>query len=480
MTMKKFYCLFFLIALFKNSAEAQHSPNWRLYKPVWKLPIEKFYRTIAKHNEFPVRFKAGTTQTQIINLERKLREKFGPDFKVKTCQCDPLLRNYSGLNIIEILKHGEELAVKPKGNGAGDSEPISMNNVLYMSPNYITHSDRESNIVSSFSPPNEFGSIATVYKNPFRDFSRNYRFIPTNNNSFKIGVFDTGFDFITDLNLVQSIDQNSNTTLCSPYGQNSPQDDDITRHGTLVTALLLNQLKGVPVKVYPVKVLDKDGKGSLFDFVCALASQDQMTAYNISLGFYADTASFPKKLVSAYMNRKNGWFFVAAGNKIAALDNELNDQSRNLLQRKYKFYPACLTDVPRMIVVTTAQRQQGDGKYKYAVCSNQNYSSQFAHVGVIPSGQDCLLGFSGVGGTGTSFAAPIMLGRTLAAWHQGRPNQQSPRSPNHRGEFFGRPYPVFTHSEPTLTPQQIDKNRLIEETVSYTKKPTKLVNSIPK
>ncbi|TAF29717.1 MAG: hypothetical protein EAZ70_01105 [Runella slithyformis] len=494
--MKKahYYALLLLVLLAscndKNS-KAQSKIDWNLYKPVWQLPIMEaelafHHQYIAAKDQYTIRFREGTSQAQIIALEGRLSAIFGTSFKVKSCKCDSLLRNYEGLDITEILKH-DELAVRPNGNRSGDGTPIPLTNAQFMSPTYITQTDRESNVVNSFTPEDEFGVTSTNYKTPFHNFVDGYR--TTSGTAFKIGVLDTGFDFDSRLSIGQAIfDQDipipgSRIRPCRKnnfYGEFRPQDDDPTRHGTLVTALLLNQLKGVPVKIYPVKVLDNNGKGNLFNFVCALASQDQMTAYNLSLGFYADTASFPKKLVSAYMKQTNSWFFVAAGNKVAALDSASADANRDLSVRKYKFYPACLTDVPKMVVVTTARRTLSIAQY--SVCGNQNYSDQFVHVGVVPDfpypflhvGVDvgivpynsCLLGFRDAGGTGTSFATPIALGKALATWKV-RSGVSFPRQPTSRDELFGSDRYNFTRTEPMIAPRQIKDNRLVEESLSF-------------
>ncbi len=447
---------------------------WREYKwnqadKVWKAPTDKedsayYYSEIANKNDFVARFKVGTPIAEIEQFEADLKKIF-PNYKIESCNCDPSLRRYTDLELTEIRKSGE-LAAKPDGAGAG--EVIDFKAVKYLMPTFITMLDS-----TRRDTPNTVGGKPAPYDEKLTSYVNSYPTQIQSSPVYRIGVLDTGYDFanLTGNSAYQSTISKSTPTAgsCDQRNMINPSelvanDDDPTHHGSIVTSLLISELQNVPAQVYPIKVLDRNGKGNLHHLLCALASNEKFTAYNVSLGFYADTVSFPREILSQYMNKSEAWFFVAAGNKLNGAPASLEPSNTNLSTRKYKFYPACLRDVPKMIAVTTIK--PATGTTPPVVSPNQNYSSEFVALGVLSNSQDCAITIRsvGVGGKGSSFATPIALGRTIASWNTGRTstNPPAPEIPDDNTTIFSSPYTSFTQTERDLPSDQIREKRIIK------------------
>jgi hypothetical protein len=453
--------------------------DYKGYTRVWVQDVKnlEFYNSeIALSNDFVFRYRANTSPTEISAFENRLQALF-QNIKIESCKCDPLLRRYTNLELFEIIKNGAKLVAKPNGDGAGDPEKyITLDNVQFASPTYITHADRDSSAVDSV------GKVAVYKKELLEKLGQYPETAKGDGQEFRIGVLDTGYDFqnkIGNDSFSSKIVENLPGDMrgCSQRNfitndSDIPQDDDKTRHGTIVTTLLLAHLPKVPVKVFPIKVLDSLGKGNLHNLLCALASQDelQLTAFNLSLGFYAEETVFPGELLSIYMKRNPAWFFVAAGNKSLSKDVLMEASNRDLTSRKFKFYPACLTDVAKMITVTTVNKLPESQEEGLEVCQTQNFSSNYVHLGVVShlSGE-CLIGVNGVGGVGSSFATPVGLGKTILSWWRARNNPGDdwfPRVPINRYEIFGRPYPAYTQNA-NLPDGQILGKRVVNSLLEF-------------
>lgn len=430
---------------------------------VWtedSLDTKQYYNEIAHPDRFVGKYKDGKA------VEANIRAliPYFPGLKYRSCDCDSTLVEFSNLSLAEIrIDKNGIVRGAPKGGDAGD--PVAFNDLEYLTPSFRVQTDPTSNIVEEINVSyDEFGNASRrpVYHREVTRAIEKLNGSGAGQPKFNIGIMDTGIDMeLATYNskikgylrwepLRVLTKEEAEAWKASPeankcerknyvgqsendisYVNNNPYDDDDERHGTLVTLLLLNELTGgVNAQIYPIKVLNNKGEGYLFDFICALANPNPPDAYNLSLGFYADTVSFPREFLSGYMNRTNAWFFVAAGNKFRDSHSDPDQGNRNLSTRKFKFFPACLTDVPKQVTVTTVRKDN------HTVCATQNYSSEYVHLGVVAS--ECKIGFDGKGGEGSSFATPVALGRSIQAWHNAGLSPENLRNGKREDLFDGR------------------------------------------
>lgn len=344
-------------------------------------------------NDFIFRFKDGTPTNVIRQYEMDwgIRKE-----NIDSCSCDSLLRRYKNFPLRKIYKHSEPLTQRSTTK-AGDSLFID-SSIAFFSPNYKITTPHDSSDIKK--PIEEIYSLRQTGKVE----------VP----KVTIAIFDTGYDKTT--NLINS----PGSINCPDF--NNFNDDDLERHGTTVTALLMNSMGALrnQAQIIPVKVLDSKGEGTLFNLVCGLASlkNQNVDIVNLSLGFYAPSDSIPSKLLKTYLDNTEAWIFTAAGNANPTIDRtERISNLRDLAQRHFKFYPACLTDANKLVSVTSSKTN----KNPYEVCDTQNFSNQYIDLAVTARYGECGIGVLGSswGGQGSSFATPIAAGKAAALLKSG-------------------------------------------------------------
>lgn len=344
-------------------------------------------------SDFIFRFKDGTPTNVIHQYEKDWG--IGKE-NIDSCSCDSLLRRYKNFPLRTIFKHSEPLTQRTT-NKTGDTLFID-SNIAFFSPNYVIKlPDSVAFKSSDFSQVTYLQQLQKV-ESP----------------QVKIAIFDTGYDSRTSL-------------INNPESINCPDfkdfhDGDPQLHGTTVTALLMNSMGASRnrTQIIPIKVLDSKGEGTLFRLVCGLASlkNQNVDIVNLSLGFYAPSDSIPSKLLKTYLDNTEAWIFTAAGNANQEIDSEESISSvRDLTQRHFKFYPACLTDANKLISVTSSKTN----KFPDEVCNTQNFSNQYIDLAVRARYGECGIGIleSYWGGQGSSFATPVAAGKTASLLRSG-------------------------------------------------------------
>lgn len=207
-----------------------------------------------------------------------------------------------------------------------------------------------------------------------------------------VAVMDSGIDFAYPNLENIPILYNGGRPMCGSiepdyigwdfvHDHNNPYDDDSrNKHGSRIAAIISRERD---VRILPLKVIDSEGFGLLFNIFCSfeylLADhlREKSLVVNASWGFYAESEN---RLMTDYMNRfrrNRIWFVNAAGNRGDIRKNEtvsLNQHTR---------FPACYSyRYPNVITVTTVSKNQ-DSEFGVV----ENYSPTFVNVG-IGSGKD--------------------------------------------------------------------------------------------
>ncbi|RIV17554.1 hypothetical protein DYU11_31395 [Fibrisoma montanum] len=254
-----------------------------------------------------------------------------------------------------------------------------------------------------------------------------------------VAVMDTGIDFAYPN--VESIPilHNGGHPMCGSiepdyigwdfvHDQNNPYDDDErSKHGSRIAAIIsrVSQALNRPVRILPLKVIDREGIGLLFNIFCGfeylLSShlRERPTIINASWGFYD---SVENDLMTQYVTRLQRakiWLINAAGNR-----GDL-DPGQTVNLDIDKRYPACYSSQFANVVTVTTVNSMNNG---FAVA--ENFSPTFVNVG-IGSGQDAmfqepLVDLPGLPPVkGSSYATPYAS--AFAALQARLPNKNSTR-----------------------------------------------------
>jgi len=218
----------------------------------------------------------------------------------------------------------------------------------------------------------------------------------TNTAEVTVAIIDTGVDY-THPDLANRVDTKNDYDYVN-HDSNAMDDNG---HGTHVAGILaaeLNNRVGIAgtagpanVKILPLKVLDKEGDGDLYDAAMAIRDAADLGAdvINLSLGGYWDERRYgkPKTMMEAvdYATGKGAVVIAAAG-------NEKDDTDY--------YIPASISDVITVSAV--------DEDLKFASFSNFGDS-----VDIAAPGENILstwLGGGYVYGEGTSMATPFVAG----------------------------------------------------------------------
>lgn len=343
--------------------------------------------------------KPGQSMSDVSDKINSIKNKYGDIRIAKICKdCDSSLMLLVGPGADAYINAQGQTVRGGGGTGkpgaGGDDGPI------FFSGNFHIMSEDSADICQhNKETPNEYNACKAE---PMPANS-------TTRDPVVVAVLDTGIDTTGIGKYMYKSDEtvighNSKTEMNSCIGPNAnngwafvPQsvptisypwfDDHPSKHGTIVSHLILNQVLqsgGNSIRLLPVKVLDKDGKGGrLYDFLCALQYSKNRGAkiINASLGFYSvfpnqpDTHPYPAAdLLNAYIQNtltaNNILLICAAGNQFK---HEYNTRSLDTIS----FYPASLSrNLQNVFAVTTVSKIAGD------VSHVQNYSEHVIDLGV--------------------------------------------------------------------------------------------------
>ena len=341
--------------------------------------------------------------------------------KIKRCPCDSTLINVALPNDWIFEGHGGDVATKPRGGGSGGGGDVNLDEFGSLGLN-IEVSSFDDDLYGNNQGLSQSGIRGTSNRrNDKREnglISKYYEQIISGTKdetkSVKVAVLDSGIDPTilpgSSWKTLTSTCATSGVSATSDVGWNfvdggfssNTMDDQPARHGTRVAFLTAQQFLGsqVPVKIIPMKVLDKKNEGDLFNILCALetARKNNVDIINMSLGYYGDRDS----VFADYIKRSTDqgiWVITAAGNQ----NNFTNERKLSAMPKP--FYPAMFSqENERIFAVTTVEA---------VTCERQNFDSGFV-VGVkqdidcrfklIPDTGPRLLIF------GTSYASPILAG----------------------------------------------------------------------
>lgn len=203
-----------------------------------------------------------------------------------------------------------------------------------------------------------------------------------------VAVMDTGIDFAYPGTATLPIQHNGGHPMCDTveadyigwdfvHDQNNPYDDNHNKHGSRIAAII-SQTMNHKVRILPLKVINSQGVGTLFDIFCGfeylLSNRlpEKPRVINASWGFYSTEVN---SLLTDYVNRLNDkgmWLINAAGNRGDLSGNapvDLNSDNR---------YPACYSSTLFNVLTVTTVR--GHASTGYTVV--ENFSSAYVNTGV--------------------------------------------------------------------------------------------------
>lgn len=234
----------------------------------------------------------------------------------------------------------------------------------------------------------------------------------TGGERITVGVLDTGLDFNHDavqsrfwVNPIEATnlfatDLDSNCYSKDIWGGNMitpdelPSDSSLSGHGTHVAGTILNGAPAcVNTEIMPIKVVARNGQGTLFDLICGMryAQQEGAHMVNISLGYQGVLDSVllreAKKLSAADI-----LMFTSAGN-----DTSNNDDMPH--------WPSNLsTLVPHVIAVTSVDKLDSLSKFANYGKSTVNIATKGENLfGPVP-GSTSPVGLK----SGTSMASALV------------------------------------------------------------------------
>ena len=208
-------------------------------------------------------------------------------------------------------------------------------------------------------------------------------------------VMDTGIDFAYPNVESIPIQHNGGHPMCGSiepdyigcdfvHDHNNPYDDDERcKHGSRIAAII-SRATNYKVRILPLKVLDSEGFGLLFNIFCGFeyllsgSLRERPRVINASWGFYDGIENELLTQYVARLRRARIWLINAAGNRGDLIPG--NTVNLDVDTR----YPACYSDRHTNVVTVTTVNTTDAG---FAVA--ENFSPTFVNVG-IGSGADAM------------------------------------------------------------------------------------------
>lgn len=203
-----------------------------------------------------------------------------------------------------------------------------------------------------------------------------------------VAVMDTGIDFAYPGTANLPIQHNGGHPMCDTveadyigwdfvHDQNNPYDDNHNKHGSRIAAII-SQTMNHKVRILPLKVINSQGVGTLFDIFCGfeylLSNRlpEKPRVINASWGFYSND---PNSLLADYIKLLNAggmWLVNAAGNRGDLTANQPVNLTTN------KRYPACNSDSLFNVLTVTTVRGHTPTSYSAV----ENFSSTYVNTGI--------------------------------------------------------------------------------------------------
>jgi hypothetical protein len=341
---------------------------------------------------------------------------YKPVFKPYYCPCDSLLVNLD----VTIINESGGSKVPPTGGTSSTPTPGGGGHFAAMvNYNY------------SLSAPTSIQNIQI--NNIYQNLKRYDSVTQTHGSTALIAVLDTGID--TTFARLSNFNQliiNDPSKLYDFLPNGAPtynyDDDTAMKHGTIVTAIIVDYLHqkniGYPM-ILPLKIIDSTGKGSIFSASCALsyAVQQHASVINASWGYYGAVDSILQHYIGL-CNQNSIPVIAAAGNVEGVHNKDLVSQKTpnpyGLLSPNSPnglFYPACFSKTMPYVVSVTGLNADTPA---FTPCYYQNYSPDYVTVGVLNKITNPCCSYlpklSNEFVEGSSFAAPVITANMSLAF----------------------------------------------------------------
>lgn len=332
---------------------------------------------------------------------------------LRTCPCNPLIQIWEFPNLPDapavipsdlgdVFTHDINEIKDQTNQNAGDDPCIDS-----VGFNYYTDFDLLENFV--IAPP-----VSTT---------------PNAATPLKVAIIDTGIkgSELTGFNNFEMWAGGSGDCMATNGGydfvneDNNPDDANNNLHATQMAAILLNQLPpDTKIEMMNLKAFNEQGKGTLFDNICAMdyAVANGADIINLSWSHRGiSSVIFENTLLRTQDNAsQRPLVFVSAGNGVFSSNVNYN-VGRNL--EEFNFFPA-LFDFDNVVTVAAA-----DEKLLARFSNFSKFQVEVAGPGIINSG---------IGGEpitfGTSGATAFVTGKAAAIWqHLRNLNENESQNP---------------------------------------------------
>ncbi len=218
-----------------------------------------------------------------------------------------------------------------------------------------------------------------------------------------VAVIDTGVD-------LDHTDLQANLVSGKSFVSGTSSADDDHGHGTHVAGIIaaVSNNGGVigvapAASIMPVKVLDSQGSGSIYDVAAGIewAADNGATVINLSLGSVSSSSTLQTAVNYAY---NKGVLLVAAGGNCGDSAYYYNDCT----YQDQPVYPGAYANVMAVASVTGSSSQS-------------SFSNQGSYIEIAAPGSSIYSAYPGGGYTtlsGTSMAAPHVAGLAALVWSQ--------------------------------------------------------------
>ncbi len=381
-----------------------------------------------------------------------------PD-KIRTCKCGSRLINIDD-NSLTFMTEGHDSPRVKQNKASGDEIEMPIDGlVAALSPNISINLDGQKYPLDSSS----FAAVINNTKNAgiARDPNKDTRMV---------AVFDTGLDeklldgslpwwggkrnagcvpgwsdsmVLQGLNFVSDADGKRNRDYLLDVSET--ETPEYSRHGTLVTSLLLRQFyntsRNYNIGLIVMRVLNKQKQGDSFALNCAMLNARKMGAevFNLSLGYYGKEDNVFKSILDGFESDDLGPvpIIVTAAGNIRGPANKKRDFAR--MPKDSLFYPAYFSKTRENLIAVTTARDTvvktkgpvaGPGlpavPFDAEVCDTQNYGGEVVDIAVRTPG--CLFPqIVDINGSnrdyteyaillGSSYAAPVISGWIASSW----------------------------------------------------------------
>ena len=239
-----------------------------------------------------------------------------------------------------------------------------------------------------------------------------------------VAVIDTGVD-------LDHPDLQANLISGKSFVSGTSSADDDYGHGTHVAGIIagVNNNGGIigvapKANIMPIKVLDEDGNGSIYDLVEGLewATEHQAQVINISLGSISNSATLKEAVDYAY---NQGVLLVAAAGNCGDSSYYLN----GCYYQDQPLYPGAYDNVIAVAATDTNDNQS-------------SFSNQGSYIEIAAPGSNIFSTYLAGGYatmSGTSMATPHVAGLAALIWSQNPDwtNQQVRSQINNTAEDLG-------------------------------------------